>query len=142
VAYTKALVTPSCSSLGTGSSGTNETTGSQTKTYPQINFDNAKEAKIETEKSRQIHAELLPILQKIFGKVKMTDNTSGLWLTYSFPRQATIADREAVQKAYEGLGYKVDEAEDGRLTVSKVGRSLRMTFSVNNSMVGKLEVML
>ncbi len=145
VAYAKTKVTPVCSTLNAGSStppSTGEGAEPQVKTYPQINFDNAKEAKIETEKSRQIHAELLPVLQKIFGKVKMTDNTSGLWLTYYFPRQATVADREAVQKEYVKLGYKVDEAEGGRLYVSKIGLSLRMTFSVNNSMVGKLEVML
>ncbi|MDO8468217.1 MAG: hypothetical protein Q7S29_00465 [Candidatus Peribacter sp.] len=163
-------VTPVCSTLSTGNSTTKVAsskakTGSSTvrnrssrksstsqptapvtaptaATYPQINFDNAKEAQIETEKSRQIHAELLPILQKVFSEVKMTDNTSGLWLTYLFPRQATVADREAVQKALVALNYKVDEAEGGVLHVSKVGRSLRMTFSINNSMMGKLEVML
>ena len=144
VPYAKTTVTPVCSTLNAGSSTALSGQGAepQAKTYPQINFDNAKEAKIETEKSRQINAELLPILQKVFGKVKMTDNQNGLWLTYYFPRQAIVADREAVQKAYVALGYKVDEAEEGRLYVSKIGVSLRMTFSVNNSMVGKLEVML
>lgn len=170
VAPAKVTVTPVCGTLSTGSSNqkaasskaktggstvrnrstrksstsqpTAPATSPQAATYPQINFDNAKEAALETEKSRQIHAELLPILQKVFGEVKMTDNTSGLWLTYIFPRQATVADREAVQKALVALGYKVDEAEGGVLHVSKVGRSLRMTFAVNNSMMGKLEVML
>ncbi|MFA5054424.1 MAG: hypothetical protein WC565_10210 [Parcubacteria group bacterium] len=49
---------------------------------------------------------------------------------------------DAVQKALVVLGYKVDEAEGGVLHVSKVGRSLRMTFAIHNAMVGKLEVML
>ncbi len=112
-------------------------------TWAQINYESAKEAKIETEKSRQVHAELLPILQKIYNnQVKMTDNTSGLWLTYYVPRQTTRADVEAVEKAYVALGYKVDESEGGHLNVSRVGISLRMTFSVNNAMVGKIEVML
>jgi len=170
VAPARAPVTPVCGTLSTGTSNTKAAsskaktggstvrnrstrksstsqatapaTASTAATYPQINFDNATEAKLETEKSRQIHAELLPILQKVFGEVKMTDNLSGLWLTYLFPRQTTVADREAVQKALVALGYKVDEAEGGVLNVSKVGRSLRMTFSVNNAMVGKLEVML
>lgn len=170
VAPAKATVTPVCGTLSTAPSTTKAAsakakTGSSTvrkrntrksstsqptvpatspqaATYPQIYFDNAKEAKIETEKSRQIHAELLPILQKVFGEVKMTDNTSGLWLTYIFPRQATVADREAVQTALVALGYKVDEAEGGVLHVSKVGRSLRMTFAIHNAMMGKLEVML
>ena len=152
VAPASTKVTPVCSALTTGGSPKSGSTGTksvgkagtpQAATYPQISFDNAKEAKLETEKSKQIHAELLPILKKVYDdQVKMTDNTSGLWLTYYFPRQATVADREAVQKELVKLGYKVDEAEGGTLNVSKVGRSLRMTFAVNNAMVGKLEVML
>jgi len=146
-AHAKTNVTKNCSLLNTGRAAGRRSSRQgavpQATTYPQIKYDSATEAKIETEKSRQVHAELLPILLKIFNnQVKMTDNTSGLWLTYFFPRQVTVADREAVQKAYVDLGYKVDEAEEGLLHVSKVGISLRMTFSVNNSMVGKLEVML
>ncbi|HAI98795.1 TPA: hypothetical protein DCL30_04665 [Candidatus Peribacteria bacterium] len=147
VAYAHASVKPVCSSLKAGGSGAPSAAAGQdaqpqAKGWPQISFESAAEAKIETEKSRTIHAELLPILKKVYAdQVKMIDNTSGLWLTYSFPRQATVADREAVQKAYEKLGYKVDESEGGHLTVSKVGLSLRMTFSINNAMKGKLEVM-
>lgn len=140
------MVKPVCTMLNAGSSGKQPPAQGavpQATTYPQIAFDNAKEAPIETEKSRQIHEELLPILKKVFSnQVKMTDNTSGLWLTYYFPRQTTVADREAVQAEYVKLGYKVDEAKEGILNVSKIGRSLRMTFSIQNSMVGKLEVML
>ncbi|MFA6039287.1 MAG: hypothetical protein WCV62_00985 [Candidatus Peribacteraceae bacterium] len=146
VPHANKSVTPLCSLLNAGTAGTASAGRGavpQASTYPQIRYESVKEAKIETEKSRQIHEELLPILKKVVGdRVKMTDNTGGLWLTYYFPRQATVADREAMQKEYVALGYKVDEAEGGVLNVSKVGRSLRMTFSVNNSMVGKLEVML
>ncbi|MFA6522981.1 MAG: hypothetical protein WCS85_01270 [Candidatus Peribacteraceae bacterium] len=140
-------VTPVCTTLNVPTTGTTPATGAgstepQTTSYAKLSFDNAVEGKIETEKSRKVNDELLPILKKVFGQVKMTDNQDGLWLTYYFPRQATVADREAVQKEVVALGYKVDEAEGGVLNVSKVGVSLRMTFSVNNSMVGKLEVML
>jgi hypothetical protein len=65
-----------------------------------------------------------------------------MWLTYAFPRPTTRADVEAVQKKLEALGYHTDESEEGRLFVSKVGLTLHMTFSINNSMVGKLEVLL
>ncbi|MDD4627893.1 MAG: hypothetical protein PHE68_00675 [Candidatus Peribacteraceae bacterium] len=146
VPFATTKVTAACS---TGTSGKSKSSAAgtgapaATGTWAQINYDSAKEARIETEKSRQIHEELLPILKKLFdNRVKMTDNTSGLWLTYLFPRPATRADVEAVRKAYEKLGYKIDESEGGRLNVSRIGRSLRMTFSINNSMVGKLEVML
>jgi len=145
--HAKTTVTPVCSTLNTGTPGTPSSPGQggtapQAFSYPQIKYDTVKEAKIETEKSRQINDELFPILQKVFNnQVKMTDNMSGLWLTYIFPHQATVADREAVQAEYVKLGYKVDEAVGGLLTVSKIGLSLRMTFSINNAMVGQLEVL-
>lgn len=112
------------------------------KTWALINFENAKEGKIESEKNRQIHEELLLILNQIFSnQVKMTDSMNSMWLTYCFSRLATRADVEAVWKYYEGLGYKIDESESGTLNVSKIGLSLRMTFYINNLMKGKLDVM-
>jgi hypothetical protein len=112
------------------------------RTWMQINFENAKEAEIESEKNRQIHEELLPILNQIFSnQVKITDSANSGWMTYCFPRLTTRADVEAVQKYYEGLGYKIDESESGTLNVSKIGLSLRMTFYISNLMKGKLDVM-
>lgn len=111
-------------------------------TWVQVNYDNAKEGTIVAEKNRRIHDELLPILKNIFGnQVKMTDSMDGGWLEYIFSRLVTRADVEAVQKAYSGLGYKIDESEGETLNVSKIGTSLRMTFSITNPMKGKLEVM-
>jgi hypothetical protein len=71
----------------------------------------------------------------------MTDSMNSMWLTYIFPRLVTRADVEAVQKKYEAMGYKIDESENGRLYVSKIGLSLHMTFSVTDSMRGKLKVL-
>jgi len=146
VFFATAKVKPVCAAGASGrskASASGKNASPTAGTWAQINYEGAKEAKIETEKSRLIHEELLPILKKLFdNQVKMTDNTSGLWLTYYFARPAARADVEAVQKEYEKLGYKIDESEGGHLNVSKIGRSLRMTFSINNSMVGKLEVML
>ncbi|MDD4412640.1 MAG: hypothetical protein PHR00_03265 [Patescibacteria group bacterium] len=110
------------------------------KTWAQINFDNAQEGKIETDKSQQINDELLPILKQVFGQVKMVDNMSGLWLTYKFPRLVTRADVEVIEKKYMELGYKIEESVGGILNVSKIGRSLRFNFSVTNPMEGKLEL--
>lgn len=112
------------------------------KTWAQISFENATEAKIESEKNRKIHEELLPILNKIYNnQVKITDSANSGWMTYIFPRLTTRADVEAVQKYYERLGYKIDESEKGTLNVSKIGLSLRMTFYIDNLMKGKLDVM-
>jgi hypothetical protein len=139
-----ARVTPACSLLAAASSTAGGSGAAPTaKTWAEINYESAREGEIETEKSREIHNELLPTLNELFGRqVKMTDNTSGLWLSYFFPRIPTRADVEAVQRMYEGLGYKIDESDGGTLAVSKIGRSLRLTFSTASAMVGKLEVFL
>lgn len=144
--YKKTDITPVCSYIisNTESSSTAGQSVNSTvaKTWPQINYENAKEVKIESEKNQQIHNELLPILNQIFNsQVKMTDSMNNMWLTYIFPRLITRADVEAVQKKYEAMGYKIDESENGRLYVSKIGISLHMTFSVTDSMRGKLEVL-
>ena len=144
--YKKAVVTPSCSLL-TANSSVALTSGQSlsaptNKTWALINYENIKEAAVDGEKNKSIHEELLPILKQLFNnQVKIKDSMASMWLTYIFPRPVTRADVEAVQKKYEELGYKVDESEGGRLYVSKIGRTLHMTFSVDNSMIGKLEVL-
>jgi len=144
--YLKNKIVPICSHL-TPDSAVNSPTGQVittpvAKTWAEINFENAKEAKIESIKNQGIHDELLPILNQIFNnRVKMTDSMNSLWLTYYLPRLVTRVDVEAVQKYYEGLGYKIDESEGGHLYVSRVGLSLRFTFSIHDSMKGKIEVL-
>lgn len=143
--YAKNSVTPSCSTI-TSDAGVSQSGATSTapvaKTWALINYENAKECPIESEKNRQIHDELLPILKQAFNdQVKMTDSMNSMWLTYYFPRLVTRADVEAVQKYYEGLGYKIDESEGGTLYVSRVGLTLHMTFSITNPMKGKLEVL-
>jgi len=144
--YQKNKVAPICSYLSldknTSSQTTQPPTSSATKTWAQINYENAKETAIEGEKNKRIHEELLPILNQVFNnQVKMYDSMTSMWLTYIFPRLVTRADVEAVQKKYVELGYKVDESEGGRLYVSKVGTTLHLTFSISDSMRGKLEVL-
>jgi len=144
--YLKNKVAPTCSHL-TPDSAVNSPTGQTitptvAKTWAEINFENAKETKIESAKNQGIHDELLPILNQIFnGRVKMVDSMNSMWLTYYLPRPTTRADVEAVQKYYEGLGYKIDESEGGRLYVSRVGLTLHFTFSISDSMKGKIEVL-
>ncbi len=140
-AYAKVSTIPICSFINsntnTGGSGGTPVA----KSWAQINYDNAKEAKIESAKNQGINDELLPILKQVFGQVKLKDSMNSMWLTYYFPRLVTRADVEAVQKKYEALGYKVDESEGGTLFVSRVGLTLHMTFSINSSMTGKVEVL-
>ena len=47
-----------------------------------------------------------------------------------FPRPATRADVEIVQKYLEGLGYKTTDSEGGDLWVSKIGLTLHLEFSI------------
>lgn len=145
--YQKNNVTPSCSYL-TSAAVAPPPAGQPAEppavaTWALINFENAKEGKIESERNQKVHDELLPILNQVFNnQVKMTDSMNSMWLAYAFPRLVTRADVEAVQKKYEALGYKIDESEGGRLFVSKIGVTLHMTFSIQNPMAGKLEVLL
>lgn len=146
--YKKSSVTPVCSYLTADSSVTASAPGGQpiaasaAKTWAQINYDNTKEVTVEGEKNKTIHEELLTMLNLVYNnQVKLKDSMKGMWLTYIFPRPATRADVETVQKKYEALGYKINESEGGNLWVSKVGLTLHLTFFIQNSMMGKLEVM-
>lgn len=144
--YLKNKATPICSHLTPDSSANlpagQTVTTPVAKTWAEINFENAKEAKIGSARNQGIHDELLPILKKISNdQVKLTDSMDSMWLTYYFPRPVTRADVEAVQKYYEGLGYKIDESEGGRLYVSRVGLTLHFTFFISESMKGKIEVL-
>ncbi len=145
--YQKNNVTPLCSYLTSATAAPppagQPATPPAVATWALINFENAKEGKIESERNQKVHDELLPILNQVFNnQVKMTDSMNSMWLAYVFPRLVTRADVEAVQKKYEALGYKIDESEGGRLFVSKIGVTLHMTFSIQNPMAGKLEVLL
>ncbi|MDD2807959.1 MAG: hypothetical protein PHW95_05595 [Patescibacteria group bacterium] len=138
--YQKNNVLPLC--VATPTTATGQTTTPVAKTWATINYDNTKEVVAEGAKNQTIHAELLPILQQIYGQqVKLKDSMKSMWLTYVFPRPATRADVEAVEKYYVGLGYKVDDSTGGQLNVSKVGLTLHLTFAIQNSMAGKLEVL-
>lgn len=142
--YKKTAVAPLCSYLMPDAVSTlsGQPATPVAKTWALINYENTEEAVADGEKNKSIHEELLPILNQVYdNQVKLKDSMKSMWLTYIFPRPATLADAEAVQKYYEGLGYKIDESEGGRLYVSKVGQTLHMTFYIQNSMIGKLEVL-
>ncbi|MDD4477254.1 MAG: hypothetical protein PHY40_03830, partial [Patescibacteria group bacterium] len=143
--YKKSNVVQNCSRLNSDTyiPATGQTADHPTaKTWAQINFNNTKEVAADVGKNKIIHEELLPILNQVYdNQVKLKDSMKSMWLTYIFSRQVTLEDVEAVRKYYEGLGYKIDDSDGGDLWISKVGLTLHMTFSVQNSMIGKLEVM-
>jgi hypothetical protein len=144
--YKSASVKPNCTYLAPSASpsesGQTGTSVPEAKTWALINYENTNAVAVEGEKNLAIHQKLLPVLNEVYHtQVKVKDSMKSMWLTYIFPRLTTRADVEAVQKAYEGLGYHVDESDGGNLWVSKVGQTLHMTFSIQNSMVGKVEVL-
>jgi hypothetical protein len=103
------------------------------RTWPQINYE--KEIPIEpvNGKSRTIYNELLPILNQLYNnQVKLTDNLSGMMLSYIFDRVITKDDVAAVKKYLEGLNYKTQDEGGSQLTMYKPGYFLILTFSVNN----------
>lgn len=144
--YKKSSVTQNCSLL-TSSDDSALTPPGQTltpptaKTWAAINYENAKEVAAIGEKNTSVNAELLPILNQVYNnQVKLKDSMMSMWLAYVFPRPATRADVEVVQKYLEGLGYKTTDSEGGDLWVSKIGLTLHLEFSIQNSMMGKMEV--
>ncbi|MDP1709403.1 MAG: hypothetical protein Q8L21_00765 [Candidatus Komeilibacteria bacterium] len=143
-AYKSSKVTPSCSYLTDASSSpAGQSSASPTaKTWSQISFESAKEVAAIGEKNQPVNEELLPILKAVYGdKVKLKDSLPGMWLTYIFTRPTTRADVEVIQKKYEEKGYKITSSEGGDLWVSKIGLTLHLEFSIQNSMAGKLEVL-
>jgi hypothetical protein len=138
--YQKNNIAPIC--LSTGETAGPTATAPTAKTWTLINYENTKEVTVDGDKNKTVNAELLPMLNQLFAnQVKVKDSMKSMWLTYVFARPVTLADVEALQKKYEALGYKIEESAEGRLYVSRVGLTLHMTFSIQNSMVGKLEVL-
>jgi len=141
-AYKSSKVAPSCSYLTDASSPAGQSSSTPTaKTWPQMNYESAKEVAAIGEKNQPVNEELLPILKEVYGdKVKLKDSLPGMWLTYIFTRPITRADVEAIQKKYEEKGYKITSSDGGDLWVSKIGLTLHLEFSIQSSMAGKLEV--
>jgi len=61
-------------------------------------------------------------------------------LYYMFSRIVTEDDKAAVKEHLEGLGYKTQDETAYQLTMYKVGYFLTITFSLNNTNKGFLEV--
>lgn len=143
-AFKSSKVAPNCSYLtaaGSSSPAGQSSASPTAKTWPQINFESVKEVAAIGEKNKPIHEELLPILKQVYNnQVKLKDSLPSMWLAYIFPRPATRADVEAIQKKYEELGYKITGSDGGDLWVSKIGLTLHLEFSIQDSMAGKLEV--
>lgn len=111
------------------------------RTWPQINYEKAVSVEPENDKSKTIHNEFLPILNQLYGnQVKLTDNMSGSMLYYIVSRIVTEDDMAEVKKHLEGLGYKTQDETAYQLTMYKVGYFLTITFSINNTNKGFIEV--
>ncbi|MDD4271427.1 MAG: hypothetical protein PHF50_01335 [Patescibacteria group bacterium] len=103
------------------------------KTWPQINYEKAASVEPVNDKSRSIHNELLPALNKLYNnEIKLTDNLGGSMLSYVFSRVITKDDVAAVKASLEGFGYKTQDEGAYQLTMYKPGYFLVMTFSVGN----------
>jgi hypothetical protein len=111
------------------------------RTWPQINYEKALPVEPASGKSQTIHNEILPVLNQLYNnQVKLTDNMSGAMLDYLFSRVVTKDDKAAVKKYLEGLGYKTQDETEYQLTMYKVGYFLNLTFSLNNTNKGFLEI--
>jgi len=109
------------------------TDSTETRTWPQINYERAVPVETVNEKSATIHGELLPILNAVYSnKVKLTDNMGGAMLSYLFDRIITAEDKTAIKVQLESVGYKTYDETGTQLTMYKPGYFLVMTFAVNN----------
>ncbi|MBU1018270.1 S-layer homology domain-containing protein [Patescibacteria group bacterium] len=112
-----------------------------TTSWAKIYYDGIEPVETENKKSHEVHEELMPILNEIFdNKVKLRDNFGGLSLDYAFNRLIMKNDITAVQKYLENLGYETADANDNKLIMMKVGRTLNLLFSLTNKMRGTLNV--
>ncbi|MBU1992854.1 hypothetical protein KKG51_04130, partial [Patescibacteria group bacterium] len=114
----------------------------EAKTWATIYYESIDPIETENEKSREVHEELLPILNEFFdNKVKLRDNFGGISLDYVFNRLVTEEDILAVQEVLKKLGYKLAmDLEDGKLVMSKIGRTLNLLFSIENKRRGTMNV--
>lgn len=114
----------------------------ETKTWAQIYYEGVENVEIENDTSLEIYNEMMPILNELYNnEVKLWDNFYGMMLDFAFSRLTTEEDVAAVQEYYEGLGYeKIDAIGGNDLTMSKVGRTLNLDFSLTDKTKGTLEV--
>jgi len=116
------------------------TTTTKTKSPIEIYFDSTKSVEPISEKSKSVHAILLPIFKKIFDvevngetkeQVKLKEEF-GSMLTYVFNRPVIEADMAAVEAALVEEGFKTAEASGKGMTMMKTGASWVFTFWLNN----------
>jgi hypothetical protein len=114
----------------------------QPKTWAERSYESVKEVGLVNEKSREIHNELLPILNQLFNQqVKLRDNFGGITLDYIFGRLVTIDDMAAVKNYLEGVGYKdTDLSSGGKLVMTKIGLTLNLSFAIKDRIRGTLGV--
>jgi hypothetical protein len=114
----------------------------QAKTQAYMYYENAEIITPESGASSEVHSELLPILDEIYdNEVKLWDNFGGISLDYCFGRLVTENDIRQLQEELEKLGYSLAmEIEDGKLIMSKVGRTLNLQFSIISKNKGTLSV--
>jgi hypothetical protein len=111
------------------------------KTWPEINYEKAVSVEPINDKSKTINDEMLPILNQLYNnQVKLTDNMGGAMLDYIFSRVVTSDDKTAVKNYLAGLGYKMEDETVYQLTMYKVGYFLTLTFSIDNTNKGFLEI--
>jgi len=117
-------------------------TSTVARTWPRINYEKAIPiTEMANDRSRTLHAELLPILNQLYGnQVKLTDNLSGQMLSYIFDRVITQEDMTAIKNYLVSKGYKTQDEGTYILTIYKVGYFLNLTFTVGNQYSASMDV--
>ena len=120
------------------------------KTPIEIAFDKAKDVEINQAKAKEVDAVLRPVLKNVFDTVDENKETVsgvkmkeefGPMLTYSFNRELTEVERDAILSGLMAVGYNETEGNTEKVVqVKKDSDILTITFYLNNEQKSGLEV--
>ncbi len=118
----------------------------------EIYYKESPEVEPQSQKSKQAHVILLPILSGIFndkdkeGKViqmvKLREEFGGSMLTYVANRMIVKKDTEALRAGLAGAGIKILDSSDNGITAAKDGITMVITLRIGNDARAVIDVTL
>ena len=112
---------------------------------PQVEKYYYKTKAVEpTVKAKPAHEEILPVFKKVFGdEVKLKEDFGGMILTYVVNRVITSDDVTAIRTELEAGGeYEARDVSAKQLTMMKVGRTLTISFRLDDEQEATIDVSL
>jgi len=108
----------------------------------EIYYKESPEVEPASQKSKQAHAVLLPLLSRIFNDkdkegediqmVKLREEFGGSMLTYAINRMIVKKDTEALKSGLLATGAKILDSSDNGITAAKDGITMVITLHIGN----------